>query len=375
MSTIRKSPKSIAPLTMFSTAIATAARTADTRGSLPILACLRVVSEGGETIITATDMEQHVSLRLPFAVSETPLDAVVNAKALSAAVKMLPAGSIPNVIRMRDLVHIGRSTIPTMPAEDYPQFSAPTPTVSFDLPAATLLHALNRASVAMSTEQSRYYLNGVCLAVEPNGLAFVATDGHRLARQVIPMPSGLREAGTEQFWNVIIPFAAVKELITILKKTDDNATVTTCGKRLAVTLGATVYTTKLVDGTFPEYQRVIPMNNPLLAEFTLADFTRAVSTARTPFAGSRGYDVVKMELADYAATFSGEYDGVTASDTVALVGTSPDFTGGYQGNYLLSLTKHHLGNVTFHADEPTGHALILDANDPGYTAVVMPIRL
>ena len=176
----------------------------------------------------------------------------------------------------------GRSTftLACLPIADYPQMAGGDLGHSFSLSAADLKRLIDRTRFAISTEETRYYLNGIYLhAAKSDGVSMlraVATDGHRLARMELPLPDG-----ASGMPGVIVPRKAVSELRKLLEEMDQEVSVSLSDTKIRFAFGATVLTSKLIDGTFPDYDRVIPTGNDKTLDVRCKEFAEAVDRVST----------------------------------------------------------------------------------------------
>jgi DNA polymerase-3 subunit beta len=182
----------------------------------------------------------------------------------------------------RMVVKAGRSRfqLPTLPRDDFPVIVEGDLPTSFELPAATLAQLIDRTRFAISTEETRYYLNGIFLHVTEEELKAAATDGHRLARFTIAKPEG-----SDGMPDVIVPRKCVAELRKLLEEALDAVVlVDLSASKIRFTLGGengVVLTSKLIDGTFPDYSRVIPTGNDKLLRLDPKSFWQGVDRVAT----------------------------------------------------------------------------------------------
>jgi DNA polymerase-3 subunit beta len=180
------------------------------------------------------------------------------------------------------VIRAGRSkfTLQTLPESDFPDLAAGDMTHAFMLPAADLKRLIDKTQFAISTEETRYYLNGIYLHVAGEGatakLRAVATDGHRLAQVEFPAPNG-----TDGMPGVIIPRKTVGEVHRLIEDPAGEVRIELSATKIRFSLGPVVLTSKLIDGTFPDYGRVIPAGNDKLLEVEKHDFEQAVDRVST----------------------------------------------------------------------------------------------
>ncbi len=251
--------------------------------------------------------------------------------------------------------------------------AASSPT-RFTLKAADLKWLIDRTQFAISTEETRYYLNGIYFhAIDSRRDAMfraVATDGHRLAQAQIEAPDGA--AGMP---GVIVPRKTVGELQRLMDAPDAELTVELSDTKIRVTFANVVLTSKLIDGTFPDYDRVIPKNNTKIMHVDRIDFAAAVDRVST-VSSERGR-AVKLSLTDGALTLSViNPDSGTATDELVVDFDSEPIDIGFNSKYLLDITSQ-LGseNATFALADPGSPTLIHDGDADKTLYVLMPMRV
>ena len=239
-------------------ALAALSRIVEKRNTIPILSNILVSAESEGLTLRATDLDIMAQTTLPCAVSEAGA-LTLPAHTLSDIVRKLPAGAELTLEgdggkQPTTALRCGRSRfqLQTLPESDYPDIATGEFSHSFTLSASALSETLAATEFAISTEETRYYLNGVHLHVlESDGAAFlraVATDGHRLARMQLPAPDGA--VGMPA---IIIPRKTVGEIARIAKDHKGDVGIETSATKIRITAGATTLTSKLIDGTFPDY--------------------------------------------------------------------------------------------------------------------------
>jgi DNA polymerase-3 subunit beta len=237
------------------------------RTTIPILSNVRIEATQGSVSLTATDMDLLVIEQVDAEVSQ-PGAATAPAHTLYDVVRKLPEGSMVAIEQSQDgpelNLRAGRVTfdLPCLPAADFPTMTDEGLTHSFELTAETLCRLFDRTRFAISTEETRYYLNGIHLhAAEDGQLRAVATDGHRLARVEAPLPDGA--AGMPP---IIVPRKTVGEIRKLIDDVDAGQIVEVAlsSARIRFQVGRAVLRSRLIDGTFPDYERVIPKGNDKL---------------------------------------------------------------------------------------------------------------
>ena len=250
------------------------------RNTIPILANVVLRAEDGELALTATDMDMDIVTEVGCSVM-TPGTATMSAHLLYDIARKLPDGAEVD-ISVGDghaRVSAGRSSfrLPTLPVEDFPAISSSDLPVNFALSAADVRDLMDATRFAISTEETRYYLNGIFIHKAESGeLCAVATDGHRLAltRQALP-------SGAAQMPSIILPRKAVNELRTLLDVFDGEVLVSLSETRAEFRFDVVRLTSKLIDGTFPDYTRVIPVGNDRIMQVDVGAFSAAVDRVAT----------------------------------------------------------------------------------------------
>jgi DNA polymerase-3 subunit beta len=352
------------------------------RNTIPILANVMIAVRDGHLSLTATDMEIAI-------VEEVPASARGNGACTA------PAATLYEIVRKLpdnaevELDHPGGDTplklragryatsLVVLPTEDFPNMSAGSLSHEFYLPAATLRGLIDRTRFAISTEETRYYLNGIYLhaAEGEHGkvLRAVATDGHRLARvEVEPVPEG---AGSMP--GVIVPRKTVTELRKLLEESTGDVKVALSDTRVQFTIGTVLLTSKLIDGTFPEYERVIPRDNDKVLRVGKKDFSDAVG--RVAAISSERSRPVKLTIdRDLLVLSAASPDQGTASEELdegrVKYEASP-LEIGFQARYLNDITDQIGEQVEFRFSDGAAPTVVRDAADPSALYVLMPMRV
>ena len=305
----------------------------------------------------------------------------VSAHLLFDIARKLPDGSQVSLETAdnRMVVKAGRSRfqLPTLPRDDFPVIVEGELPTSFELPARELAEMIDRTRFAISTEETRYYLNGIFLHVSDEArpvLKAAATDGHRLARYTLDRPEG-----AEGMPDVIVPRKAVGELRKLLEEAlDSNVQIDLSASKIRFALGGeggVVLTTKLIDGTFPDYSRVIPTGNDKLLRLDPKAFFQGVDRVAT--IATEKTRAVKMGLDEDKVTLSvTSPDNGTAAEEIAAEYKSEGFEIGFNANYLKDiLGQIDSDTVELHLADAGAPTLIRrDENSPALY-VLMPMRV
>jgi DNA polymerase-3 subunit beta len=351
------------------------------RNTIPILANVMIAVRDGKLTLTATDMEIAI-------VEDVAADSVRNgactapAATLYEIVRKLPDGAVVELDcpggDAQLALRAGRyaTSLVVLPTDDFPSMTAGTLPHKFALPAQTLRGLIDRTRFAISTEETRYYLNGIYIhQTESDGakvLRAVATDGHRLARVEEPLPEG---AGAMP--GVIVPRKTVAELRKLLDEVTGDVEVALSDTRIQFTVGTVTLTSKLIDGTFPEYERVIPRDNDKVLRVGRADFAEAV--ARVAAISSERSRPVKLSLArDLLVLSASSPDQGTASEELdgdRVTYEAGPLEIGFQARYLNDITDQISNVVEFRFSDGAAPTVVLDSADASALYVLMPMRV
>lgn len=352
------------------------------RNTIPILSNVLIdASDGGSVRVMATDLDLQVVETMSAASVDQPGAITVSAHLLFDIARKLPEGSQVSLTTSDNRLEVkaGRSNfkLPTLPRDDFPVIAEGDLPTSFELPARLLAELIDRTRFAISTEETRYYLNGIFLHVTDEDeplLKAAATDGHRLARFTIPRPEGA--AGMP---DVIVPRKAVGELRKLLDEAlDSNVLIDLSASKIRFALGGEggmVLTSKLIDGTFPDYSRVIPTANDKLLKvdpklfFSGVDRVATIATEKTR--------AVKIGLDNDRVTLSvTSPDNGTAAEELAADYRSERMEIGFNANYLKDiLGQIDADTVELHLADAGAPTLIRENEASRALYVLMPMRV
>ena len=351
------------------------------RNTIPILSNVLIeAAESGTVRVMATDLDLQVVESLDAASVESAGAITVSAHLLFDIARKLPDGTQVSLETAdnRMVVKAGRSRfqLPTLPRDDFPMIAEGDLPTSFEVAAKQLAELIDRTRFAISTEETRYYLNGIFLHVADDDrpvLKAAATDGHRLARFTIERP-----AGAEGMPDVIVPRKAVAELRKLLEEADGNVVVDLSASKIRFTLGGSggvVLTSKLIDGTFPDYSRVIPTGNDKLLKvdpkslFAGVDRVATIATEKTR--------AVKMGLDNDKVTLSvTSPDNGNAAEEVPAEYSAESLEIGFNANYLKDiLGQIESDTVELHLADAGAPTLIRENDKSPALYVLMPMRV
>ncbi|MDD9911183.1 MAG: DNA polymerase III subunit beta [Ahrensia sp.] len=353
-------------------------RVVERRNTIPILSNVLLKADDGALTLKATDLDIEVTETTPAAIDVAGAT-TVSAHMLYDIVRKLPDGAEVMLAVGDDnglkLVS-GRSQfrLQMLPEGDFPDLTAGEFSHIFRIGCAEFKGLIDRTQFAISTEETRYYLNGIYLhGVEDDGeakLRAVATDGHRLAQAQTKAP-----AGVDGMPGIIIPRKAVGEVQKLLENSDDTVTIEVSESKIRFTVGPVVLTSKLIDGTFPDYNRVIPTNNDKHLVLDRATFSSAVDRVST-IASDRGR-AVKLSLSQGQLKLSvNNPDSGSAEEEIAVGYESDALDIGFNSRYLLDITNQLSADETnFMLADPGSPTLIREKGDSAALYVLMPMRV
>lgn len=343
------------------------------RHTLPILSNVLLEKRGNALTLLATDIEIQITTH-SIAEGEQEAAITVGARKLQDILRALPSESeVSLVLDDKKLtLRAGKSrfALQTLPAADYPRMQLNEGhSVRVRLPQKAFKAQLASVAYAMAAQDIRYYLNGLLMVASDDVLRMVATDGHRLALATTALDEAV--AHTE----VILPRKTVMELARQLADSEDPVDITITGNQACFRFGPIELITKLIDGKFPDYERVVPQGNPKLIKAQrlplLLSLQRAAILTNEKFRGLR----VVLESGSLKIISS------NAEQEEAVEELEVDYQGdaleiGFNVTYLLDvLNNTSAEEVEIHLNEPMSSALFTLPNDTSFKAVVMPMRI
>ena len=364
------------------------------RNTIPILSnvLLRADTEAageGVLALSATDMDLEIVERVPSRI-ERAGRTTAPAHTLYDIVRKLHEGAQIEIEasgeRNTMVLRSGRSTftLACLPPEDYPVMASGELAHSFTLTAAELRTLVDRTRFAISTEETRYYLNGIYLHATKNNevpvIRAVATDGHRLARVEMVMPEGA--AGMP---GVIVPRKTVLEIRKLIEDGEGEVEVALSETKIRFATGAAALTSKLIDGTFPDYDRVIPSGNDKVLEVKCKEFAEAVDRIST--ISSEKSRAVKLAIAPPGSAAGGGNGGTltvsatspengTAVEEIDAVYLAEPLEIGFNSRYLLDIAAQIEGEgAQFVMADSASPTIVRDRADQSTLYVLMPMRV
>ncbi len=361
-------------------AVSQAQSVVERRNTIPILANVLIEAEGDQVLFRATDLDIEVVDKAPAQVEKAG-STTVAATTLHEIVRKLPDGALVTLTADsaagRLTVEAGRSnfSLATLPKEDFPVMASSEYASNFTASAALLRRLFDKSKFAISTEETRYYLNGVYMHVTDGSdggkvLRCVATDGHRLARIDADCPDGATDMP-----GVIVPRKTVGELRKLLDDDDMDIAVSVSETKVRFATPDITLTSKVIDGTFPDYTRVIPQGNTRKLEVDAAEFAQAVDRVAT--VSSERSRAVKLQLdGDKLVLSVNAPDSGAAEEELAVAYGDERLEIGFNAKYLLEIASQvDRENAVFLFNSAGDPTLMREGNDQSAVYVVMPMRV
>jgi DNA polymerase-3 subunit beta len=344
------------------------------RNTIPILSNVKIdANEKGISLI-ATDLDLEIIEKVKANVTKVG-STTVSAHILYDIVRKIPEGSSIDIEQNKDdqiELKSGQSNfdLPCLPDEDFPEMSSGDMPCNFSMNSKDLKRLIDKTKFAISTEETRYYLNGIFFHSINSELRSVATDGHRMACIKAVLPSG-----AEEMPSIIIPRKTVGEIRKLIEDFSEDLIIKVSETKIQFSLSDVQLTSKLIDGTFPDYERVIPKNND--KELSIKTKTFSSSIDRVSTISSDKSKAVKFLLKDGALTLTViNPDAGTAIETTPVNYDHEELEIGFNARYLLDIASQIDGSDMLFALEGSGSpALINDSDDMQATYVLMPMRV
>ena len=349
------------------------------RTTIPILSNVLLKATGEVLEFKATDLEREVVEHAPADISQ-PGAVTVPAHMLHDIVRKLPDGAQVELKREPEKDRLtltsghSRFALQALSAEEFPDLTPGEMTHNFEISAAELKRLIDKTRFAISTEETRYYLNGIYLHTATRGagstLRAVATDGHRLAQVEFDMPSGANGMA-----GVIIPRKTVNELHRLIEDTSASVQVGVSKSKVRFEIGTVTLTSKLIDGTFPDYGRVIPQGNDKELKVSNAAFKNAVDRVST-IASERGR-AVKLNIGTDKLVLSvNNPEGGSATEEISVDYNAQPLEIGFNARYLLDIAGQlDSDDVVFKLADSGSPTIVRDSGDDTALYVLMPMRV
>jgi len=344
------------------------------RQTLPVLSNVLLVLEGSQLSMTGTDLEVELIGRVDVEKGSEAGEVTVPARKLMDICKSLP-DSASLKMELDDnklIIRSGRSrfTLSTLPSSDFPSAEESSEALEFSISQERLKEMLDSTSFAMAQQDVRYYLNGLLFEVSPNFLRLVATDGHRLAMDTEDM-----SAPTDKILQVIVPRKGILELARLLGEGEDNVDIVIGSNHIRAKTANFTFTSKLVDGKFPDYDRVLPKGGD---KKIIADRNELrQSLSRTAILSNEKFRGIRLTLLDdEIKILANNPEQEEAEEIVAVEYKGDSLEIGFNVSYLVDvLTVLDTETVQIIVSDPNSSALIQGADGSSALYVVMPMRL
>ncbi|MCS6759243.1 MAG: DNA polymerase III subunit beta [Candidatus Devosia euplotis] len=355
-------------------------RVVERRNTYPILANVLFKAGDNKVELRATDLDIEVAESVSAMVA-TPGTTTVPAHKLYEIVRKLSDGAEvrletdggENMVLTSDR---SRFNLACLPPDSFPDLKSGTFGHDFTMPASALRELIERTQFAISNEETRYYLNGIYFhSIDITGadtvLRAVATDGHRMARAEIEAPKGAKGMP-----GIIVPKKTVGEVQKLLDGAEGDVSVEVSDTKIRFTVGEVVLLSKLIEGTFPDYDRVTPKNNEKQMTVDRASFATAVDRVST-IASERGGKAVKLQAREGLLELSvTNPDHGTASEELAVEFDTDGFEIGFNARYLLDIIGQiRSDSVIFMFNDAGSPTLVRDDGETRALYVLMPMRV
>lgn len=347
------------------------------RNTIPILSNVLIQAGHGTVKLTATDLDIEI-------VESVPADIAVDGSATAPAhmiydiVRKLPDGAqleletAGNSDRLSISTGRSRFALQTLPPEDFPDLAAGELSNRFHLSASELKSLIEKTRFAISTEETRYYLNGIYFheVAQSHSLRAVATDGHRLAQAETSRPEGAKGMP-----GVIIPRKTVLELVKLIENEEEEIEIALSSSKIRFAMKGLVLTSKLIDGTFPDYERVIPRNNDKQLDVDTKLFSEAVDRVST-ISMEKGR-AVKLNVGKGKLIFTvNNPDSGSAEEEIAASYDADPIEIGFNSRYLLDIASQiKSGTASLQFADAGSPTIVRDPGDTQALYVLMPMRV
>lgn len=347
------------------------------RQTIPVLSNVLIETAGDSVVLKATDNEIEISESVPASV-EVQGEITVPAHKLYDIVKKLADGSQIALAFNAETSQLGitsgrsKFALASLPADGFPSMAREEMPFHFDVPAKDLVALISKTSFAVSVEETRYNLNGIYLhekTGQNGGLSAVATDGHRLACAVVTLPAGA--AGIP---GVIVPRKTIGELSKLAAETEDVVAVTMSANQIRFMMGDVELSSRLIDGTYPEYEKVIPAHNDKILEADAAVLASVIERVAVVSEKSRG---IKLSISEnLLQVTAASVDEGSAEDEMDAVYSSDAVEIGFNYRYLLDILGQISGQtVQMKLNDGLSPVVLKEVADDTALYVLMPMRV
>jgi len=344
------------------------------RQTLPVLSNILLVAEDNQLSMTGTDLEVELVGRVAL---EEPAEAgsvTVPARKLMDICKSLPDDAVIELALtgQKMVIKAGRSrfSLSTLPAAEFPNVEDSPQALELALTQGELRHLIDQTGFSMAQQDVRYYLNGMLLEIAGGQLRSVSTDGHRLATCIAAVES---DATDEH--QIIVPRKGILELARLLQQGDEQVRLLVGANHIRAQVGDFIFTSKLVDGKFPDYNRVIPRNGDKIMLGDRQELRQVFS--RIAILSNEKYRGVRLQLSNgYLQVMANNPEQEEAEETVAVDYQGDTLEIGFNVNYLLDvLSILNSDVVRLTLSDQNSSALVEGFDEPDSVYVVMPMRM
>ena len=342
------------------------------RHTLPILSNLLLEAQQDRLVLTATDLEMQISLAIDTAVGGE-LSTTISAKKLLDICRSLPENAditmTPQESRIQVKAGKSRFNLQTLPAADYPVMSKGQTQTVIKLSQRLLKRLFKQVEFAMAQQDIRYYLNGLLFEVSGNRLNVVGTDGHRLSYT----STQLEQEYEKQ--ELILPRKTIIELIKLLDDSEEEVSIETANGQVNFSFGEIRLISKVIDGKFPDYTRVIPVGHK--NSFTIERMDILLSMQRASILSNEKYRGIRMVLGNgnlRMISTNSEQEEAEEELEIAYAGDSIDI--GFNVTYMIDVLNN-VGSeqIVFSFADANSSCLVTVPDDNDYKYVVMPMRI
>jgi DNA polymerase-3 subunit beta len=344
------------------------------RQTLPILSNVLLQLSGGQLEMTGTDLEVQLLARVHVDSAEEGA-ITVPARKLLDIFRLLPERSEVTLEHIDDRLSIrsGRSrfNLTTLPVENYPAFDSGSTDLEVTLPSDSLRSALDKTIFAMAQQDVRSYLNGLLIDLEGHTLRTVASDGHRLAvfQETLPSPFSANR-------QIIVPRKGIQELSRLLGDADDSLTIQISPNTIRVNLGQVTFSAKLIEGRYPDYQRVMPRELSRIYQADKEELKSALSRASLLTSEKQKSVSLEVDEAGLMILKAQNSEHEEAEERLMVDAQGGSVSVGFNAGYLLDAINHvDSEQVRLSFTDVANSCLVEDTTDPRFRYVVMPMRL
>ena len=350
----------------------------DKKNSLPILANILIEARDNKLILSSTDMDISIIEKISCSVTEEGAT-TINSQILYDIVRKIDDNSeieiISNNGKLLTLRSEGsRFSLACLPREDYPMIDKDNSGIDIILKSKILFKLIDKTKFAISNEETRYFLNGLYFNVKnSNGnnlITLVGTDGHRLATN-----SSLLDSKFEEIPGVIIPRKTINELYKLLSENDQIIEIDITQNKINFYFKSIILSSKLIDGNFPDYQRVIPKENNNLLEINRSDLLNAVDRVGT--VANEKSPVIKLKLLENIINLSTiNNDNSTATEDIKCSYNGDDIEIGFNSRYIMDIINNlENENILIKFKDSSSPIIVVENTNPDLIYVLMPMRV